>query len=127
MGAWGCGNLENDDALDWLGAMFGCGGVSAVTATLREAVGPHPLDAPDASRALAACEVVAAALGHPHPLIPLQVHVFVETWRPVLVGLRQEALHAVHNVRQNSELQELWEEFGADGWYRELEDLERRL
>lgn len=127
MGAWGCGNLENDDALDWLGAMFGGGGIAAVTATLREAAGLHPLDAPDASRALAACEVVAAALGHPHPLMLPQVHYFVETYRSVLVSLRQQALHAVHNVRENSELQELWEEFGPEDWYGELEDLERRL
>lgn len=127
MGAWGCGTFENDDALDWLKAMVGGGCIEAVPETLGRAAEADFLDAPEACSALAAAEVVAAALDHPHPRLPERVRGFLETRRAALVALRVQALRALRNVRQNSELQELWEDFGPEGWYRELGDLESRL
>lgn len=69
MGAWGMGAFENDDASDWLAALDG-----AVPQRLRltfervTAIEPELyLEAPAASEAVAAAEVVTAMLGKPGP------------------------------------------------------------
>lgn len=65
MGAWGHGSFDNDAASDWLGDLAE-GDVSLVGETL-DAVGAAEkdeyIDADDACNALAAAELVAAALG----------------------------------------------------------------
>lgn len=125
MAAWGCGNLENDDALAWLRHVIRRGRAEQARVFLRWASDPVIwLDATDACIALAAAELVAAAVGRPHPLMPD----FCDAGPLAVDGeLRSVALDALRNVREASELAELWEEVGADGWHAEVADLERRL
>jgi Domain of unknown function (DUF4259) len=63
MGAWGHGSFENDDAADWVHE-FELQGASAVVPA-QESVSKIPedeyLEAPEASVAIAAAEIVAAA------------------------------------------------------------------
>src|SRR5215468_1909995 len=63
MGAWGHGSFENDDAADWVHE-FELQGASAVVSAL-EYISRFPeeeyLEAPGASVAIAAAEIVAAA------------------------------------------------------------------
>ncbi len=67
MGAWGTGIFENDDAGDWLW-QYEDNGASAVETALKnvhDAASSGMITAPAGSIALAAAEVVAAALGKP--------------------------------------------------------------
>ncbi len=68
MGAWGTGSFDNDDAADLLTEVTGDGDLSLV----REVFDNVPtsteyVEAPDASQAIAAAEIVAAALGRVTP------------------------------------------------------------
>ena len=63
MGAWGCGSFENDDAVDWV-YEFESSGVAAVASALEHVSSiaeDEYLEAPEASAAIAAAEIVAAA------------------------------------------------------------------
>jgi len=60
MGAWGIGHFENDAAADWLFDLES-EGLSALRAPLMRAAEPEVLEANEASEALAAAVVVAAA------------------------------------------------------------------
>lgn len=129
MGAWGAGSFENDDALDWLDDLESRG-LAAVDEALRaaaEAEGAY-LEAPDASTALAAAEVVATLRGRP----PLDFPGEVEAWAKLNArepdrALLELARAAVDRVRADSELKELWEESGADEWRAAVDDLLARL
>ena len=67
MGAWGFGPFENDDALDWMEDFY-VEGVSAVEAAFQNvssSLAEGFIDSPEASMAVAAAEIVAAAHGVP--------------------------------------------------------------
>ena len=66
MGAWGTGAFDNDGALDWVWELEG-GGITAIESALDEAVRSSDLSAPTDVEAIAAAEVVAAAIGRPLP------------------------------------------------------------
>src|SRR5690242_14698988 len=65
MGSWGTGTFENDTAVDWIGDFAdGAGDVEMVrTALTTVADASGYIDADHGCEALAACEIVAAALG----------------------------------------------------------------
>ena len=63
MGAWGCDVFENDDAGDWAYGLEDRTDLGLVTETIERVLAqPGYLEAPDASAALAACEVIARAV-----------------------------------------------------------------
>ena len=66
MGAWGAGNFENDDALDWL-AVLQAEGLPAAGAAIQDVLtlADDYLEAPTCCAALAAAEVIAALRGRP--------------------------------------------------------------
>lgn len=64
-GAWGVGSFENDDAADWSSACSQSLGIGPVVRALNDVFSPGYLEAPQAAEAIAAAEVVAAALGRP--------------------------------------------------------------
>jgi hypothetical protein len=133
MGAWGTGSFENDAALDWLGELEG-GGVDMVRNALDAVADADPeeyIDVDDASAALAAAEIVAAASGKGDDRVAKQKKLVA--W---IAAHREEvraadvtvARRAVTRVIKSSELQELWDEGGADNEWRPLVDeLLRRL
>ena len=128
MGAWGTAAFDNDDASDWVYELEK-DGIAAVDAALKEALGPQELETPTDVNAIAAGEVIAAALGRP-----------VDGLRDEIVGLANalapsitpehatRARTAVERVLAGSEIAELWAETEDDDEWRGLvEDLIRRL
>jgi Domain of unknown function (DUF4259) len=127
MGAWGHQFSENDDAADWLADFED----SPTWALIDEALSVVDLDyveAPEACIALAAAEIVAAALGKPN----LQLAESTIAWtadQSAPAGERREAATKVLlRVKADSELQELWEETDdyAD-WVKSVDETLSRL
>ncbi|MBM4364803.1 MAG: DUF4259 domain-containing protein [Deltaproteobacteria bacterium] len=71
MGAWGTGNWDNDDALDWIGELGEARDLERVL------TGPGT-DTGMCCRALAAAGVIAAALGRPGDGVPDEVKSWLE-------------------------------------------------
>lgn len=127
MGAWGSDSFDNDTAADWVYSLEEATDATLVRQTLADGSGDEP-DADAASEAIAAAEVVAAGLGRPAADLPPSVTAWVadhgdEDW----ASLAEPARAAVANIREASELAELWDESGADGWHAALDDLAARL
>ena len=130
MGTWGFGSFENDDAADWVYGLEEADDLGYVHATLEAAAGADGyLEAPEATTALAAAEVVAALDGRPAPDLPDGVQAWIATHPlPVDGSLRELAQRAVARVAGDSELRELWEEAGTLAeWQRVVEPLQGRL
>jgi hypothetical protein len=133
MGASGYGCFENDDAFDWLSNDFeGSSDYSAVFDALQhvaELDEEDYLEMPEAGAALAATEVVAAALGRPSADLPPDIGEWVIN-HPLdePTELVQVALKAVERVGRNSEIQGAWTKpDGEAKWQAVLADLKRRL
>lgn len=118
MGAWGTGSFENDDALDFV-VRLEHEGETAIRAALEDVTGLGAggyLEAPDASSAIAAGEVVAAARDGDVSRLPEAAQGWLAGHgdglaTPALLVL---AHRAVERVLMQSELKELWEEGDAD-------------
>ena len=135
-GAYGFGSFENDDALDWQQECVRAQGAKSVAEALNGALSLWArmyLQAPEASRAIAAAEVVAAFNGSPSPELPepLQAWIKQQPKEPFLT-LRPLARKAVTRIAKESrsELRSLWSE--GDGefyskWQKVMDGLLRRL
>lgn len=122
MGAWGTGNWENDDALDWVAELRDVQDVEAMLSSSLSQAGT-------CCRALAAAEVVAACLGRPGPGLPVDVEAWIAQHRsgcPPRLG--ETAAEVVDEIGSRSELQKLFDE-GArnESWHAVLDDLRARL
>ena len=130
MGAWGPGSFENDDALDWLGEMIASDDGAGALYWAFEAVTDAPgyVQAPEASAALAAAEIVAALHGRPAADLPEEAAAWV---RANAGSVSLEALSmartVVRFVRRFSELRDLWDEADPAPWYARVNDLLDRL
>ena len=128
MSAWGSGSFENDDAQD-----FVCDLHSKVIDDLqgiftRAAGQSEYLEAPDASVAVAAAEVIAALKGAPPEPLPREIARWVSEAPAASTDLSELARQAVNRVRLSSELKDLWlEADGLNEWSAGLRDLEQRL
>jgi hypothetical protein len=134
MGAWGHGSFENDDAADWV-SDFEANGVSAVVSVLEHVTQlgeDEYLEAPEASMAVAAAEMVAAARDGDLSALPsdnerkaLSRHQ-AALRDPQLVALARQA---VERVLQQSELKDLWSESGTPdpSWLNVMGTLSSRL
>jgi Domain of unknown function (DUF4259) len=114
MGAWGCGSFENDDAADWMYELESSG-VAAVASALEQVSGvaeDEYLEAPEASAAMAAAEIVAAARdGDLSKLSETAREAFVRHRESLVASyLSEPARRALEHIRRQSELKELWEE-----------------
>jgi len=86
------------------------------------------VEAPDASVALAAAEVVAALAANPLTDLPENVSAWVARQQRPATELKAAAKAAVEKVLTDSELKDLWEEsdeFAA--WNSSVNDILRRL
>jgi len=131
MGAWGSGVFENDDAADWVWELEDDNDASVLHEALAAAVDTpvdEPVDVPDASNALAAAEIVAAARGHHGAELPSEAREWIGR-NAGIVDARTVALAvaAVERVSINSELKELWEEAENDEWSLVVSGLLERL
>ena len=132
-GAWDTGPFANDDALDWVWELSESNDLSVVETTLKSAASSSGyLEAPTASMAIAAAEVVAALRGNPRPELPDEVTEWVRDHN-VAVGddLLKIARIAIENAKKKdtSELAQLWldSEELMDAWLKDLDDLLKRL
>ncbi len=132
-GAWDTGPFDNDDALDWVWELEESTDLSVVKAAL-EAVSKSGsyIEAPTASAALAAAEVVAALKGNPHAQLPEEVTAWADArslgGNEDLVALAIEVVERVQDS-SDSELAQLWSDSEElrDSWAAGLADLEKRL
>jgi len=130
MGAWGAGSFDNDDADD-LVVRLESEGAGAIKAALEAVAGlgaQDYLEAPEASSAIAAAEVVAAAHDGDARQLPEEAERWLDQNRgsikPRLLGL---ARRAVERVLTQSELKDLWEAGGANPEFAQWAEGVRRL
>jgi hypothetical protein len=135
MGAWGSGSFCNDDALDWLAELSDGGGAQLIKETL-QMVAEHPtdevLEASECCNAIAAAEIVAAALSQTtedEVNLPEEAEDWLDNHRSEIDETHALlAEQALRRITLNSELKELWEEpETADEWSNSIMDLQERL
>ncbi len=127
MGAWGAGNFENDDALDFLAEVEGTAALKAAIETLPLA-GEGEVDATDACRAMAAAEIIAAMMGRPSPDCPPEFTAQVKTFGKPAADLIELAHQGVSRVLFDSELLDLWTKSDSrEDWNIVVTDLIERL
>jgi hypothetical protein len=132
MPGWGTNSFENDDAQNFLAALS-TKQPTDLKQILSQAAGHDSyLQAPEASIAIAAAEVVAIATGNSPQTIPRQIEEQIQEWIGKIEGapsaeMLELARRAVNKVRLNSELKDLWlQAEGLNDWSRSLRDLEER-
>lgn len=130
MGAWGVRNFENDEAMDWVAELEQSEDASVIEEALRFVAEGRDeyVEAPEACRALAAAEVVAALNGVGSPDLPDKIKQWISRHPVGDQSLSRLALRAVKRVKTASELKELWDESeNVAEWYGVIRDLEARL
>jgi hypothetical protein len=132
MGAWGALAFDNDDANDWANGLNNVSNLSLVVSALAQVQGCDTyLEAPVASNALAACEVLARLMGRPGYQNPYTETVDQWVSRHRQVPSREILARADSVIDRiladNSELRDLWEEGDASEWIASVEDLRSRL
>jgi hypothetical protein len=129
-GAWGEGSFENDDALDWVAECVSSKGIAQVAQAFDAVLESDYIESPDGSAAVAAAEVVAAALGRPSTNLPLELRSWLQRQSlPALAKLASAARKVLVRIQDPkiSELRQLWAE-GEDGkWQAAVADLSARL
>ncbi len=133
MGAWGVLAFENDDANDWAYELEDSEDLSLIESAFAEVESATDyLEAPEASCALAACEVLARLIGKPRYTDAYTES--VDRWvashpQPVDTDLIARANSIIDRVLgPDSELSELWSDSdSADQWIAGVEDLRRQL
>ncbi len=133
MGAWGVQAFDNDDACDWSYGLDEVGDFSLVESAF-DAVEKSQgcVEAPDGCNALAACEVIARALGRPGYQNSLTEN--VDNWvkkqglrpAPKLIARAEAIIQRV--LAEESELRALWcDGDGGPEWLEAVQDLRTRL
>ena len=133
MGAWGAGSFQNDTALDWY-EDFRSGGAATIVDAFLSTETADDLDSDDGTMALAAAEIVAAALGRPPPDKPADLDELLSRYQDFITDLPDIKARAISAARKvlapSSELNELWQEAGgeaAEEWTGLVNDLISRL
>jgi len=132
MGAWSHEPFGNDDANDWAYSLEGINDLSVIEAALDRALDTEDyLEAPEASEAVAAVEVLAKLLGKGTQTDSYTEK--VDEWVKSVgvtpdAALITKANRAIERIRgENSELRELWEEGEAEEWLGSLDALRRAI
>lgn len=129
-GAWGSSSFENDDALDWVGNCADGRAGASVSAAFAAVLTGDYVQAPDGSAAVAAAEVVAAAVGKPPSDPPTELAACAQRLPTEdirkLAAIARQALSRILDPKR-SELSQLWAEAMSETWRREMADLEARL
>jgi Domain of unknown function (DUF4259) len=134
MGAWSADSFGNDDACDWAYGLDECGDLSLIEAALNNILqaGANYLQAPAASEALAAIEVIARLQGNwgERNAYTESVDAWVEKTKLVPGKALAEKAHNViaRILGADSELNELWEDSDEfDAWQASVKDLASRV
>ena len=132
-GAWDVGAFDNDDALDWVWELTESDDLAPLAQAFDEVLrSPRYIEAPSASIAIAAAEVLAALRGNPLDVLPDEVTGWVEGRRLAPDSrMTEKAINAIRMIldEEVSELAQLWADSPelADDWRAGVEDLLRRL
>jgi Domain of unknown function (DUF4259) len=135
MGAWGHGSFENDDASGWV-SEFDADGVGAVVSALEHVsqLGEDEyLEAPEASVAIAAAEMVASARdGDLSGLSFEDDRKAFSKHQHALTGshLVELARRAIERILRQSELKDLWRdgvEPDRQSWFKGMDKLFSRV
>lgn len=117
--------------MDWVGECARSGGIKFVASTLDKALKSGYIESPDCSEAIAAAEVVAAALGKPNEKLPKELVTWVSKQaKEELTKLSPQATKAVLRVLNGpqSELLDLWKESKSfPEWQGKMNNLLNRL
>jgi hypothetical protein len=131
MGAWAYGTFDNDDGLDLVDELADAKSIEPITLAFTSVlrVGENYLEAPVASKGLAAADVVAVLSGRPAAKLPEEVTHWAKGREPPDPELVKKARKVVTRILMDSELKDLWAESADLGllWQKEVEDLLRRL
>jgi len=132
MGAWGTGNFENDDALDWVADLESAEDFSPLQEVLNMITESEGyLESPDCSNALAAAEVIAAIISQDSTdeRIQEEAYEFIEKHRGnVTDNLKAQAISSIQKIIENSELKDLWSETDEiETWLKTQNQLLTRL
>lgn len=132
-GAWDIGPFENDDALDWVWELTESVDGTPLNRAFDDVLrSPRYVEAPSASIAIAAAEVLAALKGEARDGLPDEVTEWVQG-RKLAADARmtEKAVNAIKLVMDEevSELAQLWADAPelAKDWRASLEDLLKRL
>ncbi len=129
MPGWGTGNFENEDAQNFLAALHLKTPDDLKQILARAADEVDYLEASESGVVIVAAEIVATAKGGPPQTVPRQI----AEWVSKIEGapsaeMNELAQRAVHKVRVNSELRDLWQEAeGLYEWSAALRELEEWL
>jgi hypothetical protein len=133
MGAWSEDTFGNDKACDWAGSFLSKPGLEAVREAIDAVVDAEDsVEAGEACKALAACEVIARWQGRwgVRDAYSEDLDRWVEA-NPMTVpkDLKEAAESAMQKILgPNSELQELWDEpERSEKWHEVMEDLRERV
>lgn len=127
-GTWGKGSFENDAALDWGGDCVDGFSLRELNSAL--ALPAKTIDDWAGSSAVAAAEVVAAAMGKPSKHLPSSLRVWLaHQSKADIIKLLPKARAALVRIknRKESELAQLWAGPGEDEWLAQINELEARL
>jgi hypothetical protein len=126
---WGVGSFENDEAAGWLAKLGSITLDDLTKIFLHAADNPGYLEAPDASVAVAAAEVIAALNDFPATGAPQEIVEWAKRNRQVSTSdITALAIRALDRVRRNSELKDLWlEADGLNDWIAAIHELQTRL
>ncbi len=133
MGAWGVLPFDDDDANDWAYGLESVGDLSLVESAFStvEKTTRAYLEAPEAAKALAACEVLARLKGNFGYQNAYTVK--VDEWvkqhptKPTAEILTRAQRVIDRILAKSSKLRDLWEEADAAEWLQSVDDLRRRL
>jgi hypothetical protein len=133
MGVWGVEAFSNDDAADWLFALYESDDLSVIDKALSRVVSTAGyLEAPESMEGIAAAEVVARLKGRPDPktLAEEELHRWISgiKLKPD-ADLTKKALATIDRIlTAPSELLELWQESTEfDDWKTSLLNLKQRI
>jgi Domain of unknown function (DUF4259) len=130
MGASSYLAFENDDAYDWLYELEDAEDNSILVNTFDAVLnaGDDYVQIPEASKAIAAAEVVAALLGREAMSLPTAVLKWIQGQNEVHLTVVEKARNAVNRVLANSEVQEAWQDSDDySNWQVSVKDLMKRL
>jgi hypothetical protein len=134
MGTWSHQSFGNDDALDWCCELEGESDFGFVERTLQKVIdtGSQYLDSCSASEAIAACEVIARALGHYGERDAYSES--ADNWvqehelNPKIALLKNALIVLDRVVAEPSELRDVWHDSGElQEWVSAIDDLKMRL
>lgn len=124
MGAWGLGNFENDDALDWVNEFVHTRDPMQIKTAFSEILDlkTSSLNAFVCARGLAAAEYIALMIGHPSNDIPDELKPAFKEINSPDDDLIQQGITMVNIILESSELKDLYVEVGEFNKWKAIED-----